>query len=137
MPSEDEEEQERQGKVWKASLFGSALVYAIVIGVNFDLKIQGKHAEAWGPTPLGLPVVLVVCLVETILFLPVPWFCWHFMQLAFQAIKEGEHPGIFTVLRMGREYPHLRPSRNICLLGFLYFVSVVTVWIVYAAARGI
>jgi hypothetical protein len=135
--TEAQREKEQQGRIRNATLFLSVIVYAVILGVNFEPAVRQKHAEAWGETPFGLPVLLVVSAVETILFLPVPWFVWHAMRLMFRAIEEGRHPGVLTFFRVGPQHADLRRSQKVCLLGLLYFVTLVTAWIVYASARGI
>src|SRR5262245_7042447 len=135
--TEAQREKEQQGRIRNATIFVSVILYVGFLGVNFEPAVRQKHAEAWGETPFGLPVLLVVSIVETILFLPVPWFGWHGMRLMFRAIEEGRHPGVLTLFRVGPQHLDLRRSQRVCLLGLLYFVSLVTAWIIYASARGI
>lgn len=64
------------------------LIYAIIIGVNFDAKVHARQIEALGARPLGLPAVLVVVVVETLLLLPMTWVSWHGRRLTFQAVSD-------------------------------------------------
>jgi hypothetical protein len=123
--------------VARTSIFISLVMYAIVIGVNFDAKVRAKHIEAFGAEPLGLPVTLVVGVVESLLFLPMPWVFWHLMRLTFQALHDGRGIGIGYVLTVGFSHPDLRRSQAICIGGLLYFILICGAWIAYAAARGI
>lgn len=124
-------------KVTRASILVSALVYAIVIGVNLDPAVKAKQVEAFGAEPLGLPVTLVVGLVETLLFLPMPWVFWHGMRIVFQALEDGRRVGIGYLLTVGSLHPHLRRSQVVCFAGLAYFFILCGAWIVYAAAHGI
>src|SRR6476660_9169467 len=67
----------------------SVVVYACVIGVNFEPSVHAKQVEAFGAVPLGLPVRAVVVLAESILFVPMPWCFWHAMRIAYQAAHDG------------------------------------------------
>ena len=73
------------GRLKAATVLLSILVYGVLLGVNFDRKVQEKHVQAWGEKPLGLPAIAFVFILETILFIPVPFFISHAMKLAFQA----------------------------------------------------
>jgi hypothetical protein len=124
-------------KVSRATILISVLVYAILIGVNFDPAVRAKQVEAFGAQPLGLPVTVVVGLVETLLFLPIPWVLWHGMRIGFQAHQDGRRVGIGYMLIVGSLHPHLQRSQRICFAGLAYFFILCGVWIVYTVARGI
>jgi hypothetical protein len=115
----------------------SIVFYAIVIGTNFGSQVRAKQVEAFGAEPLGMPVVLVVSFVETLLFLPIPWVVWHGLRLAVQARQDGRRFGIVYLLRVGRFHPHLRRSQLACAVGLLYCFLICGGWIVFAAVRGI
>jgi len=135
--TEAQRQEQRKAGIRFVTVFVSLVFYALIIGVNFGSEARQKQIEAFGPTPLGLPVTLFVSLVETLLFLPVPWFIWHASTLTFQAAEEGRHPGILNLLRAGRGNPQLRRARWGCLLGLLYFFTIVAAWIIYTAIKGI
>jgi hypothetical protein len=130
-------EQVRRKKVTWTAIFVSILIYACIIGVNFDSKVQAKHAEAFGAAPFGLPVALVVTGVETLLYLPMPWVFWHGMWIISQALEEGWMVSILYILTVGRSHPELRRSQLVCLGGLLYVALIAGAWIAYATARGI
>jgi len=115
----------------------SVALYALIVGVNFYQNVQAKFAEAFGATAFGMPIIVTVTLVQTLLYLPVPWFIWHLAAISDQAYLEGHRTGILYLFRAGAEHPHLRRSQGICLIGFLYFLSISMAWIVYTAAKGI
>ncbi len=71
------------------SIVVSVLIYILVIASNFDPAVNAKLIEAFGATPFGLPVILVVALVETILYIPMPWIFWHGMLILDQALEDG------------------------------------------------
>jgi hypothetical protein len=121
---------------WGSSL-ASAAIYAVVIGVNFSPEVRAKEVEAFGAQPLGLPVTLVVCTVETLLFLPMPWVFWHAMRIAYAAQLDGRRFGIAYLLQVGNCHPPLRRSQLVCFGGLLYFAAIATTWIFYTVSRGI
>ena len=123
--------------VLRATLVVSAVVYACVIGSNFQPAVRAKQVEAFGAMPLGLPVTAVVVLAETVLFTPMPWVFWHGMQIAFQAARDGRWISPGYLLTVGGRHPHLRRSQVVCLGGLAYFVVLCAAWIVYAEAQGI
>jgi len=128
---------ERLKKVTWISIAISVAVYAIVIGVNFAPEVRAKLVQAYGPQPLGIPIVLLVGIVETVLFLPVPWVFWHIALIAYAAHLEGKRFSPIYVLLSGGSHPHLRRSQLICFGGLLYFAMIAASWIFYAASRGI
>jgi hypothetical protein len=137
LPEQAAGPEDLEKKVTRTSIIVSLLIYAVVIGVNYDPKVRAKFAEAFGAEPLGLPVSFVVAVIETLLYLPMPWVFWHGMRLTFRALEEGRRPGIGYLLTVGFSHPELRRSQVICLGGLVYFFLICGVWIAYAAARGI
>jgi hypothetical protein len=138
--SADEERAGAQAirrKVTLPSIFVSIVVYALIIGINFDPGVRAKQAEAFGAEPLDLPVTLVVVHVQTLLFLPMPWVFWHGMRLAVQARQDGIPVGWVYLLTAGSFHPHLRRSQAVCIGGLLYCLLICGAWIAYASARGI
>jgi hypothetical protein len=129
--------QDQMKKVTRTAIFLSLIVYATTIGVNFDSKVRAKQVEAFGDTPLGLPVFLVVAFVETVLFIPMPWVFWHTIRLSFQARQDGRSIGFIYLLTVSSFHPHLRRSQIVCIGGLFYFVVICCTWIVFAAVRGI
>jgi hypothetical protein len=110
----------------------SAVMYAIIICVNFDPKTCLKQAEAFGVEPMGLPVTLVVACVETLLFLPMPWVFWHFGRLLIRDTPMDPWQSYL----LARTYPNLRRSRMVCIGGLLYSVLIFAGWIFLASSGG-
>jgi hypothetical protein len=127
----------REKKIFWGSILMSVVLYAIIIAVNFDPKCRDKQIEAFGAEPLGLPVTLVVFLVQTVLYLPMPWVFWHAMRLAFQAVQDGRGFGMLYVLLVGHRHPQLRRSQMVCVGGTLYGCAIALAWIAYTAYLGI
>jgi hypothetical protein len=121
----------------RIAAFLSVVFYAIVILTNLDSKVRAKQVEAFGAQPFGLPVILVVSLVETLLFVPIPWAVWHGMQMALQAGRDGRRFGFGYLFTAGGHHPHLRRSQQVCLGTLLYVIAIFAVWIIFAATRGI
>jgi len=132
----DAAEGPRRKVTWLAVIL-SAAMYAIIIGVNFAPAVRAKFLQAYGPQPLGLPVLLVVSIVETFLFLPMPWVFWHAGWIAYAAHSDGRRFSLTYILMAGNYRPELRRSQLVCSGGLLYFTVVVAAWILCAASRGI
>jgi hypothetical protein len=115
----------------------SIIIYAATIGVNFNDDVGAKQVEAFGPAPLGLPVTVFVVLLETLLYLPMPWVFLHGMRIIDQAMQDRRLIGLGYLFSVGGLHPHLVRSQRICLGGLLYFVALCAAWIAYAAAKGI
>jgi hypothetical protein len=114
------------------------LLLAVVIGVNFDPKVRATQTAAFGATPLGLPVSLVVTVVELLLFAPWLWVFPHLMRIVMDSQRRG---GSLTkggiVMAVWHAGPEWRRSKRIVVGGFLYFVAIVAGWIAFAAWKGI
>lgn len=115
-----------------------AVLVACVLGVNLDPAVRAKQVEAFGAAPFGLPVVVVVTVVELVLFAPYVWVFAHLMRIVMPAQARAEafsRGGI--VLAVARAAPEHRRSQRIVIAGFVWFVLIVAAWIVYADSRGI
>jgi hypothetical protein len=121
---------------WGAMLV-SAAIYAVILGVNFAPEVRAKQVEALGAQPLGVPVTLLVCALETLLFLPMPWVCWHALWIAAAAQGDGKRFGIAYLLQVGKYHPLLRRSQRVCFGGLVYFAAIATTWILYTLSHGI
>jgi hypothetical protein len=114
---------------------------AVTIGTNFSADVASVQAKAFGASPFGMPVAVVVSVVEVILFLPYVWVFEHLMRFGFQAVRDRAwltRAGLAAyVLTAPRQHPELRRSRTIVLVGLAYFVVLVGGWIAYAAGLGI
>jgi len=116
--------------------------YVILVASLFSNGTQRKMAEAFGPHPLSLPPAFFAAILITVLYLPAPLIFYHLSIIIEQARRDGQLlPGIIRILHYllvaDVRYPHLRRSRQICLLGLVYFVGLCFVWIAYTAIRGI
>lgn len=116
----------------------AGLLLACVLGVNFDPKVRAVQAAAFGATPFGLPITLVVCVAELALFAPFFWVFAHLMRIVSESLRKGGSVSkVGIILAVARAGPDQRRSRNIVIAGFVYFVAIVAAWIAYAAHRGI
>jgi hypothetical protein len=124
-----------------ATVSMSALIYIILVLVSFDSSVRDTFVKAFGERPSGMPNILFVLLLQTVLYLPMPWVFWHMMMIIHQAIQDGRGIGKFSLLiylaSIGQLHPHLRRSRLVCIGGLVYFFAITGAWIIYAAARGI
>lgn len=125
----------------KASYVVPALIYALFIGTTFSPDVRPVLAKAFGASPFGLPVAVVVAAAMSVLFLPFAYAIHHFMLIAEQALAEGRGVGKIELISyaatVGQRRPELRRSQMIVLGGLVYFAMVCIGWIVYADARGI
>lgn len=125
----------------KASYVVPALIYVLFVGTTFSPEVQPVLTKAFGTSPFGLPVTVVVAAAMSVLFLPFVYAIHHFMLIAEQAGAEGRSVGKIGLLSyaatVGQRRPELRRSQMISLGGLVYFVVVCVGWIVYADAKGI
>ena len=104
------------------SLLGSLVLYIPMIASNFAPRMHAHNVESFGTHPFGLPVTLVVCLIETILFIPIPWIFHHALRIDDQADWECRYFKAFYIFTVGFHHPHLRKSQFICIAGYFYFL---------------
>lgn len=119
------------------SILFSVVFYGVIVSVNFCDDVHATQVKAFGAAPFGLPVGLVVSIVETILYIPAPFFISHLAQMAIHARKAGRRFGIVYILTAGYSDPTLRRSWAITLAGLGYFIIVCFSWITYASWRGL
>lgn len=116
----------------------AGLLLAVTLGVNLDPKVVTVQAAAFGQAPLGLPLTLVICVVQIVLFAPFFWVFPQLMRIVMDAQAKGASLSRFgilvAVLRVGPEH---RRARLVVLGGFAYFVVLVAAWIAFAASRGV
>jgi hypothetical protein len=114
------------------------LIIGATLAANADAQVGVTMAKAFGPAPLGLPVVPVVSVVEILLFAPYFWVFPHLMRIVLDSLHRGgslSKVGIVTaVAQAGPE--HTR-SRWWVIGGFLYFVALMAGWIAFAAMKGV
>jgi hypothetical protein len=119
-----------------ATALMSVLIYAVLVLVSLGSSSHETSVRAFGERPAGVPTLVFVLVLQTVLYLPMPWVFWHVMQLAFQARQDGGRLGVAYLLNVGSTHPHLRRSQLVCIGGVLYFLAICGVWIAYAARRG-
>ena len=98
--------RDRTKMVRRVAVFVSVVFYAILIGVNFAPEGRGMRLKAFGAEPFGLPVLLVVIVAQTLLYLPVPWIVWHGVKLVGHAAR-GRTP-VRPRLPLDRSWPRPR-----------------------------
>jgi hypothetical protein len=115
----------------------SVLIYAIIVLTSFESAAQEIFIKAFGERPAGMPNLLFMLALQTLLYLPMPWVFWHGMRLAFQANEDGRRYSVWYMLTIGRRHKHLRRSQLACIAGLVYFIVICAAWIIYTAALGI
>ncbi len=115
----------------------SVVVYSILPLLMLEPKVQARMVEVFGPAPLGYPVLLVVLVAGTLLYVPIPWFFWHSSRLALQVFDDRKNPGFVYLLTVGFYHPHLLRSQIISIAGVLYAISIAVAWFVYLTILGL
>jgi hypothetical protein len=116
----------------------AGLILGCLLAVNLDPKVRAVQAAAFGPTPLGLPVMLVVSLAGVALFAPYFWVFPHLMRLVMDRYaRGGSLSKIGIVLAVAQAGPEGRRSRIIVVAGLVYFVALMAAWIAFADSRGV
>jgi hypothetical protein len=115
----------------------SVLLYLVITLVSFESSAKETAIKAFGERPLGMPNLVFVLSLQTLLYLPIPWVLWHVSRLAVQATQEGHRLGIAYLLTVSSLHPELRRSQFISIGGLLYFIAICMAWIAYTSAIGI
>lgn len=123
-------------RVTVSSVLFSGLVFAGVLGVNFDAQVHERHVALLGEAPLGMPVMLLVGIVETLLCLPIPWIVWHAFRLSWQANEDRRKFGLGYLYAVGGLHPHLRRSQMVCFAGLVYCLILTGGGVAFAALGG-
>lgn len=121
-------------------LLSSVLIYAGLVSLHFTKDGYAMDIKAFGATPFGQPVILVVIAIGTILFLPVFWMLRHFTRIMKQANKDHgalSRWHLVYYICTGGGHTHLRGSRNAVLLGGLYIFALCAAWITYTGIKHI
>src|SRR5262249_47657302 len=79
-----------RGRLIVATAMVSVLIYVVLVLVSFDSAVRDTSVKAFGERPLGMPNLLFVLALQTLLYLPMPWVFWHWMRLTFQAWEDGK-----------------------------------------------
>jgi hypothetical protein len=137
----DEETQRKTAR--KGAILIGVILYAILVGTQFDPKAREVSVQAFGEKPFGLPVTAVVIIAQTILCLPMPWVFYHLMLLMLRTREEGGNlpHGALSLLPFfsdaEKKFPELQRSIWICIGAFFYFVAICAAWISYTYHLGI
>jgi hypothetical protein len=122
------------------SAFISAGIYAILIGSPLsDPKSRDVMEKAFAQAPLGFSPMAFSIVVQTVLFLPMPFIFFHLMKLQLVSNASGSYRA-FTLqflFQTWRDSPELRPSVYACIAGVLYWFSIGAVWIWHTNRLGI
>jgi hypothetical protein len=121
-------------------VLASLALYGMVSSIHFNSDGHAMDIKAFGANPFGLPVLLVVMAIGTVLYIPVAWMLWHFTRIAEQARKDGRILTRFYLLYYvftAGGHSHLRGSRNAVLLGGVYIFGLCAAWITYTAMKHI
>ena len=117
------------------------LFLVIVIGTNRYDDVLAVQQKAFGATPFGISVTLVVSTVELLLFLPYFWILEHVMRIVFQAVRDQaslSRSGLASyILNVHTRHPELGRSRVIAIAGLGYFVLLAGSWMAFASWKGI
>ena len=123
----------------RATTLVSVLLYAALLASV--LSEPAFWRDAFGPTVLGLPPVVAVALIVSGLFVPVPWFVWHAMEIVLRGRDLGFSAGrvgvLLTLLTIGRHAPALRRSQRVAFGGLGYGLTLMAAWILYASTHGL
>src|SRR5262249_29384757 len=97
-----------RGRLIMATAMVSVLIYLALVLVSFDSAVQDTYVKAFGECPLGMPNLLFVLALQTLLYLPMPWVFWHWMRVTFQAGQDDKLPFAFVyLLTVGDVHPDL------------------------------
>ena len=131
----------RAGFKLSPDVAGRALAVLFVVtgvAVGFDPRVRAVQAALLGPTPLGLPAVIVASAIQLILSAPLCWLMPHLMRLVMDARQRGGSLSKSGILLAVVQAPaELRRSRGIVIGTSLYFLVLFAGWIALTSAKGI
>ncbi|HEY4116547.1 MAG TPA: DUF3592 domain-containing protein [Byssovorax sp.] len=139
-------EKQRRGRLgegWRISpdALGriiAALLVATPLMVAFDPKVRAVDEAVLGPSPLGLPAVVVASIIVAALLSPMFWVMPHLARIMKDAQARGGGYTKFDIAHAVFTAPReLRRSRAIVLGGLAYFIVVCGAWIAFTSAKGI
>lgn len=109
----------------------AVIFYAVLLGSTQTTDALEVFQKLWGVAPVGVPLRLAVALAATVAFAPFALLLRHLVPF----LTGGDE--ISVVVRLLQAPPALRRSRNLALLGIVYFFLLMFGWIAYAALRGV
>jgi len=136
-PASDSRPSDATNKRFAVTAFVSVLIYAVLVLVSMDSAIQDTYVRVFGERPAGLPCIVFVLGLQTLLYLPMPLVFWHGFRLVRQAMEDRTRFGIWYILTVSVCHPHLLRSQIACIAGLVYFFVACGIWAICATARGI
>lgn len=115
----------------RLALVLTVIFYATLIGSTQATDSLSVFQKLWGEAPLGVPLRLAVGLAATVAYAPLVLLLPHLLPF----MTGGDE--LSFVLRLYAAPPERRRSRNLALLGIVYFFVLLFGWIAYAAHRGV
>jgi hypothetical protein len=119
------------------TVIGSVVLYGALVLTLFGSGTRETHIRVFGNHPLGMPNIVFVVALQTLLCLPMPWVIWHWLRLAFQALQDGRTPGLFYLLTVDRSHPELWLSQLVCAGGLLYIIAVLWALVALLIVSGL
>jgi hypothetical protein len=116
------------------SRVAACLCYVLLITFSFGSGARETFVRVFGERPAGIPNIVFVISLETLLFLPIPWVLWHAGRLAAHAPTDDvcSEYSFGLAMMVAGERDRLRRSRTICLSGLLYVFIIFAGCFVYS-----
>src|SRR5689334_3070687 len=85
----------------------ASLIFAMLVGINFDAKVRETQVRAFGPALFGAPTHIAMSLVSAVLASPLFATSYHLMVIMESWAQEtgrlrGELSFLLYLLRVGR-----------------------------------
>lgn len=119
------------------SLLLFLLFWGLLLSVVLSAEGRAKNIQAFGATPFGLPVGVVVPIVLSILYLPLAWPIHHLLRFTYFAQKARRRPSLAALVAIDHTDEASRFSIAALVFGSLYFFGLCALWIAYTAMKGI
>lgn len=125
----------------KLTLFISVLFFGCIMFSLSDPKVAAIFDKAFSGNRFGISGQSFGLVLATLCYLPLLNVMFHFLSIIRQAGLDGASVGKVGLVKyffsVGRNHPHLKKSRNITLIGFLYVAALVVCWIIYTERKGL
>jgi hypothetical protein len=118
----------------------AVLLLGAVLASNLDDKVHAVYVALFGEAPSGVPVTVLACVVQAVLFAPFFWVFPGLMSIARSAqdVSYTKIGIVRAVAQVGPDAsPELRRARAVVIGGFVYFVILVAAWIAFTDSRGV
>lgn len=135
----------------RAAFIATLLIYGVIIGVNLDPAVTKAQVGVAGDHPLGIPTQVFFIGSSAILFLPIFWWTPQLLKLHHYASQKKTSIAVIILSSLMSVFGliplltsvddgaprEIKNARNIVVIGLVYIVVLMALWIVLATLNGV